>query len=154
MGLLGDRRDRKGRGGLGKERDGWMTCQVDDSHGIRGKLMRHKYVRFWSGTDGGFVGLEFVVFKFLFRVIIRNYRSRGAWFVLSRLLLCRNFFCGEKPTTGSSGAAHGMLMAGLVKIWLRREYEKRERKREEGCRPYAVEKGDGPLPVGCGLRAV
>lgn len=118
MGLLGDRRDRKGRGGLGKERDGWMTCQVDDSHGIRGKLMRHKYVRFWSGTDGGFVGLEFVVFKFLFRVIIRNYRSRGAWFVLSRLLLCRNFFCGEKPTTGSSGAAHGMLMAGLVKIWL------------------------------------
>jgi len=107
--LLGDRGDRKSGGGLGKE------------------------VWFRSGTGGGFVGLGFVIFGLVFKIMIKNSASRGAWLVLRRLLLRSNFFCSEKPTARPSGAAHGMLMAGFVEIWLKGEHEKqREREEETG----------------------
>ena len=132
MRLLGNRGNRKS-GGLGKERDSWMACHIDGLYRVRRRLMGNKYVRLRSGTDGGFVGLGFVIFRLVFKIIIRNSASRGAWLVLKRLLLCCNFFCGEKPTARPSRAAHGMLMAGFVEIWLKEEHEKqRERERETG----------------------
>jgi len=152
--LFGDRGDRKNGGGLGEERDSWMACKVDGLYGVRRRLMGNKYVRFRSGTGRGFVGLGFVIFRLVFKIMIRNSASRGAWLVLKWLLLCSDFFCSEKPTARPSGATHGMLMAGFVEIWLKEEHEKqRERRRDlkKGRRPCADEKGDGVLPVECEL---
>lgn len=118
MRLFGDRGDRKNGGGLGEERDSWMACKVDGLYGVRRRLMGNKYVRFRSGTGRGFVGLGFVIFRLVFKIMIRNSASRGAWLVLKWLLLCSDFFCSEKPTARPSGATHGMLMAGFVEIWL------------------------------------
>lgn len=80
--------------------------------------MGHEDICLWGRTGRRVVWFGFIFLRLILRVVVGDSRSRWSWIVQGSLLLCSDFFCSEKTTARPSGAAHGMLMARFMKIWL------------------------------------